>query len=403
MFRRAGKPAADRRPPRVLVLTPVFPPARGGIETLTEHIVRGLTGWPVEVVTLRERGSDDWDDSSGLVVHRAANEPRGGRRATAALNLLAVRRALVFRPDVVLSMYVRCAPAAQLLQRLGRARWVQYYHAKEVPDHPRASRRAAGGADVHIAVSRYTAALVRAAGADPSAVVVIPPAVSETGPQVRPRPEAASPHDPAAPALLSVSRLDDDYKGHRVVLAALPAILARHPRARWVVVGDGALRTELTRAAAEAGLADHVDFRGFVSAAERTQLLASSDVFVLPSRVPQGGRGGEGFGIVYIEAAAHGLPVVAGRAGGVTDAVEDADQVTDGGTGLLVDAADPEAVAGAVLRILADPELAERLRQRGPRWAENFAVERLLDRLDPLLRGRPPRPASAGPAGTDLG
>jgi phosphatidyl-myo-inositol dimannoside synthase len=131
------------------------------------------------------------------------------------------------------------------------------------------------------------------------------------------------------------------------------------PGVEWVIVGDGPLRPALEALAAELGVGDAVRFLGARPRAERDAWLDRAHAFVMPSRVPPGGVGGEGFGIVYLEAGAHGLPVIAGDRGGATDAVE------DGKTGLLVDATDPAAVAGAAIRMLTDGELARRLGEGG--------------------------------------
>ena len=97
----------------------------------------------------------------------------------------------------------------------------------------------------------------------------------------------------------------------------------------------------------------------------------------MPSRLPPDG-GGEGFGIVYLEAAAHGLPVVAGNVAGARDAVQ------DGVTGLLVDPTDPRAVAGAATRLLLDPEERSRLGQSGAERAAEFAWPRIVARVEQL-------------------
>ena len=297
------------------------------------------------------------------------------------LNALMVWRGLRARPTVVLNMHVRTAVGAQILRKVLRVRWVQYYHAKEVQIFDKSAKRAALGADAHVAVSSYTAGLVKAAGAGAEQVHVIPPAAPAGVTAQRQR----RPSGRSGPVILTVSRLADEYKGHDVVLAALPLILRSVPTATWVIAGDGILRQRLSDAVSAAGLANHVEFLGSVTNDERDDLLHSSDAFVLPSRVPAGGRGGEGFGIVYIEAAAAGLPVVAGNMGGSVDAVEDADQHPAGGTGVLVDACDPKAVAAGVVRVLTDGELASRLSARGPSWAASFTWDRLLSDLRMLL------------------
>jgi phosphatidylinositol alpha-1,6-mannosyltransferase len=112
---------------------------------------------------------------------------------------------------------------------------------------------------------------------------------------------------------------------------------------------------------------------------ERDAWLERAHLFAMPSRVPGGGLGGEGFGIVYLEASWRGLPVVAGNVGGAVDAV------VDGETGLLVDANDPVDVADAVTRLLVDQQLSHKLGEQGATRAREFAWPIITRRVEDLL------------------
>jgi phosphatidylinositol alpha-1,6-mannosyltransferase len=160
--------------------------------------------------------------------------------------------------------------------------------------------------------------------------------------------------------------MNDAYKGHDVLLDALPAIRDRVPDVLWVVVGGGPRESWLREQVGARGLGGHVDVRGQVDDATRDTLFASSHVFALPSRTEADGRGGEGFGIVYAEAAAAGLPVVAGNQGGVVDAVH------HGVTGLLVDPADPRPVAHALTGLLCDDRRRARMSVAARAWSTRF-------------------------------
>src|SRR5262249_28872047 len=118
-------------------------------------------------------------------------------------------------------------------------------------------------------------------------------------------------------------------------------------------------RPALEDRARATGLAGAVQFLGRLSDEERDAEFAAAHAFCMVSRLPAGGLAGEGFGIVYLEAGAHGLPGVAGRGGGATDAV------LDGETGLLVDPEDHVAVADALVSLLRDRALADRLAAAG--------------------------------------
>jgi len=283
-----------------------------------------------------------------------------------------------FRPDVVLSAHIVVAPAAVAIRRLTGVPFVQYIHADETRARPRLARFAVSRADAIVAVSRHARDLALGAGAPPGRTHVIPPGVDP--PEQRPGEPSDEPASPTTgePIVLTVARLSARYKGHDVMVRALPRILERVPTARWVVVGDGPLRPELERAAAAAGIEDHVRFEGALADDRRDAWLRRADVFVMASRLPAGG-GGEGFGIVYLEAAVHGLPVVAGNVGGSLDAV------ADGETGLLVDPADPVAVGDAVADLLVDRDRAQALGRAGAARAEGFAWPLIARRVEDLL------------------
>ncbi len=370
--------------PRVLVITPVFPPAKGGIETLTHELVGALHDCEVLVLTAAQEGDTKWDATSPIDVQRVVNVPRGGRKTQLRLSALAVRKARAFRPTIVLSMHVRCGAAAHVVRLLTRCRWVQYYHAKEVSIWRRQSAWCAGRADVHIAVSRYTADLVAAAGAARADIEIVPPGVHLPlgNPELR---------RPGRPILVSVSRLEDHYKGHDVVLEAMPEIMRRVPHVMWEIVGDGRLRKALEERADQLQLGGVVRFLGALDDASRDTLLSSASVFVLPSRIPDDGLGGEGFGITYIEAASRGLPVVAAAEGGALDAV------ADGFSGLLVNPRDPSAVASAVSDLLCDEELRLAMAKEAVAWAQNFSWDEVTHRARAaiLLHAATPEEKSA--------
>lgn len=127
------------------------------------------------------------------------------------------------------------------------------------------------------------------------------------------------------------------------------------------------MRAQLQRQSEMDGLGDSIAWTGAVTDQQLSEILDSAHLFCLLSRPVRAGRAGEGFGMAFIEAGAHWLPVVGGLTPGVTDAV------VDGGTGLLVDATDPAQVAAAVLRVLGDESLARRLSQAGRARAEQLA------------------------------
>ena len=291
------------------------------------------------------------------------------------LNLLGARAALRERPKVILCGHIVAAPAAWSARLHSRAPIVTYLYADEVPGHPRFLRFAIRQSDAVIAISQYTADLALQHGADPSRLHLIPPGVDIPSSRNGRR----EPNRNGPPTIVSVSRLEDRYKGHDVMLESMSDVRGQVPGVRWIVIGDGWLRPELEQRAAELGVRDMVEFRGQVSEEERDEALGEADVFAMPSRMPPNDTGGEGFGIVYLEAAVHGVPSVAGNRGGAVDAV------VDEKTGLLVDAANPGAVAQGLTRLLTDDGLRRRLGEAARVRAQEFAWPNIASRVEELM------------------
>ncbi len=166
--------------------------------------------------------------------------------------------------------------------------------------------------------------------------------------------------------ILSVSRLAQ-YKGHETVMRAVSLLGGRFP-VSYVIVGDGPGRQSLEGSAQRLGIQDHVHFAGKIPDHELPSFYAMADVFVLCTEERKHEASVEGFGVVFLEAAAAGLPVVATRAGGIPDAV------ADGETGFLVPPGDAPAVAEAIGMIFRDDSLALRMGQAGR--------QRVLDRFN---------------------
>lgn len=357
--------------PRLLVLAPSFAPGRGGLEELAFRLVHHAQRFSPRVVTLHEPGVEQFDAEQGLDIRRVYNRPSGGRRSIGRLTAAAAAEGVRRRPDVVLSMHLRSSYAAPLHGAVLGIPFVQYVHGRELSDLPRLARFLLPRAAATIAVSSYTAERALERGAPRERLRRIPPGVLLPAGNPRPRRGGRT--------FVTVARMDDPYKGHDVVLRALPLVRARIPDVRWLVVGDGRIRAQLERRAGDAGLGEAVSFLGVVGDDERDAVLDSADAFVLVSRVPPDGRGGEGFGIAFLEASARGLPVVGGRAGGAVDAV------ADGRTGILVDPESPEAVAEAIATVLGDAQLAERLGGAGIEWASGFAWPLIVERVESVL------------------
>lgn len=357
--------------PRVLVLTPDFPPAPGGIQLLIHRLAATMSRLDPIAVATGGDGAREFDAASAVPVHRVSEVALDHRATIARLNAASLLVARRVRPDVVLSAHIVLSPAASVIRRRLSIPVVQYLHANEVGARPRLARFAMANADATIAVSHHTCQLARSVGARDEALYRIPPGVDLHPRQPRAR--------EARPTVVTVARLEDRYKGHDTMIRALPLVRAQVPEVQWVVIGAGPRKEQLERLAEIYGVADSVHFLGQVDNGERDGWLERAHVFAMPSRVPGGGLGGEGFGIVYMEASWHGLPVVAGDVGGAVDAV------VDGETGLLVDANDPVAVADTLARLLLDPELSRKLGECGSARAQEFAWPIITRRVEDVL------------------
>jgi phosphatidylinositol alpha-1,6-mannosyltransferase len=152
------------------------------------------------------------------------------------------------------------------------------------------------------------------------------------------------------------------------------------PDAVLLLVSGGPDRARLADLATASGVAEHVVFTGSVPWAELPGHYAAGDVFAMPSRTRGGGLDVEAFGLVYLEASATGLPVVAGRSGGAPETVR------DGVTGHVVDGRRPAELAEVLTGLLTDHELAAKLGGAGREWAvDSWGWPAIADRLRRLL------------------
>jgi len=229
-------------------------------------------------------------------------------------------------------------------------------------------------------VSGYSAGLVMDLGIEENRIQVITNGVDPA----RFKPVTAYKSGDGQKTLLTVARLDL-HKGHDRVLEALAILKEEGFRPHYNIVGEGEEETRLRILANNLGLERQVTFTGFIPDSQLPDIYAACDIFIMASRqIPGRLDLVEGFGISLLEASASGLPVVAGRSGGVADAV------IDGETGVLVDPDDPQNIAHALKLLLRDNEFARQLGEKGRHWSETQmtwerAAERLLNAIERLM------------------
>lgn len=353
--------------PELLLLTPSNG-FGGGIERVACAIERVWPG-PLRRIDLYRAG-----------VHLTPGGRPGAKAAFAARALAAARS----RPDVVLAIHVGLLPAALPAALLARAPLALMAMGHEVwARMPAREQALVQQCSRVLAISSFTGMwLARRAGLPSTRISVVPIPIEAA--IARRALERPSPHRRAA-SFLTVSRLAraHRYKGHFEIAESLPAVLAREPRTRWLVVGEGDDLPALRARCERIGVAGAVDFLGAVEDDLLTELYADASALVLPSvtDVTATPPSGEGFGLVYAEAGAFAVPSVASRAAGGSS-----DLVVDRQTGLTVAPGDRRALADAMLSLVADPGLRDRLGCAArSRVLERHLIDRFGARLTAAL------------------
>jgi phosphatidyl-myo-inositol dimannoside synthase len=291
------------------------------------------------------------------------------------------------RPDVI--CFGAAFPLGLLAGRLTRATGVPcvgFTHGVEVavgrvPLVNRLQVRVAGQLRLLTAVSHWSAARVRRAVRGRCPVELLPAGVDADtyhpavdGGEVRERHGLGS-----SPVCVCISRLVP-RKGQDRLVQAWPRVTARVPEARLLLVGGGPYERRLRRLAAASPVADRIHLAGEVAWEELPAHYAAADVFAMPCRTRWLGLDVEALGVVFLEAAATGLPVVAGRSGGAPETV------VEGVTGTVVDGRRPGPVADAVAGLLADPARARAMGAAGRRRVEDeLSWAAVVARLQQLL------------------
>jgi glycogen(starch) synthase len=314
----------------------------------------------------------DEDEHDGVRIHRlplraalATRDPvaliASQRRATAVWRAFAPDVVHVNLPDPGAAIHLRAAAVHP-------APLVVTVHTSILLDER-------GGGDTLFGTLLRTAAWVSA----PSRAVLHPLQTAMPGLEERSSviayglPAVAPSGDPpATPTVLCIGRLIAE-KGIDLAVSAFASLAPSFPDARLVIAGDGPERAGLERQAGDLGIADRVDFLGWVSPERMPTVTSAASVVVVPSRWQ------EAFGLVAIEAALQGRPVVAARVGGLPE------PVADGETGIVVEPEDSAAIARAVATLLGDRELAARMgRAARQRAATQYGVERYTNDYEQL-------------------
>lgn len=299
--------------------------APGGIRAYNEDFLK----------VLKENGNE-------LRVVELNTSSRAGKLSFIARACVA---ALIFRPTLAIAGHVNFSPLCLFLKRIFIMRYVVMVYGIDAWNVSSSLKIAAlQGADRIISISSYTSKrLTRSVGGLKEKFVLIPPMVNPK----RFKPNKKSGTLLARYALsgkkviLTVARLSavEGYKGYDRIIQAMPDILEKVPEARYVLMGGGDDSGRVEQMVRDLGLTDKVVLAGRASDDVLVEAYHSADVFAMPST-------GEGFGIVFIEASACGVPVIAGNRDGSVDAA------LHGELGLLVDPENTTEIAQAIITIL---------------------------------------------------
>ena len=358
---------------------PESPPARiqlwvpdffgtGGIQHYSRMLGRGLSElFPATTIPVLSKA-----DSVGSVPSRSR---------TLVYAALLVWKAVIHRPNLVILTHLHFAPLAFWLKRiLGLRYWVAVHGFEVTRPLSRRILTALHHADQVLPVSRHTRELVLKAGVESCRCTLLSNCVDGTQFYPGSKPE----HllrlyglGPQSKILFTLARLDsrERYKGHDLLLEALPRILQLVPEAHYVLAGSGSDSARLRARIGELGLENNVTMTGFLPEHALLDHYHLCDLFVMPSR-------GEGFGIVFLEALACGRAVIAGKDDGSRD------PLADGEFGKLIDPSNPDELIDAVVKSLlqhfADQE--GNLTARRHLMLERFGFDAFKQRLAELVQ-----------------
>jgi phosphatidylinositol alpha-1,6-mannosyltransferase len=370
-----------------LLVTNDFPPKLGGIQSYLYELWRRLPPDETTVFTTRRAGAAAWDARQQFRVVRARQKVL---LPSAALTRDVDALALEVGADVV--FLDPMLPLGLIGPRLRSAPYVVVAHGAEItvpasmPGLRARGRRILRGAAAVVAAGGYPARRAMRAAGDELRGVLVPPGVDAARFRPLDEEERAATRarlglDPTRPLVLGLSRLVP-RKGFDVVIDAVAGMAG----VQLAIGGSGRDRVRLERRARRRrrarGNAENVRFLGRVPEADLPSVYGCADVFAMCCRDRWAGLEAEGFGIVFLEAAACAVPAVAGRSGGAHEAV------VAGETGYVVEPRDVAAVRSALGELCDDPLLRSRMgRAARERAVGEYSYDRLVARLLPIARG----------------
>jgi phosphatidylinositol alpha-1,6-mannosyltransferase len=344
---------------RAGVAAVTFDPRGGGIAAVSRLVTGALTtsgSQPPIQLSLARKGD------AGVFASSTVDRLRFGARVLAAQ--------IAGECEWLLFTHLSLATVQRFVPAIGRRPYAVFLHDIEAwQTQPSARRRVLDRAFLRLANSTYTARRVVEANPGVGEVIACPLAL---GPEWTSRASTPAHRDlPSPPHVLIVGRMiaTERYKGHDQLLEAWPRVLQSVPAAKLICVGEGDDLERLRSKAVALGVGSAVEFPGFVSDDERWRLYRKAAIFAMPSRR-------EGFGLVYLEAMAAGVPCL----GSVHDAASEI--IVDGQTGWLVDQSDTTGTADRLVQMLShEPERAAMGDAGRRRFLTQFTFDAFQSRL----------------------
>jgi glycosyltransferase involved in cell wall biosynthesis len=375
--------SGQSNPNCVFVFLEIFS-QEGGIQSYVKDILRSYLSvaetspdaYQAEVFLLRDApGCENPFDTGLIKFHYLKTLPawRGRLKLALALFTCLLQR----RPGRVFCGHINLAPLVKTFCQLLKIPYTVLTYGKEVWGRlPESQRIALSKADSIWTISRYSRdRLCEANEINPKKVEILPCVVDgNVFTAAEKPPELIEKYGLAdSKVLMTVARLwsGDIYKGVDVTIRALPKIVSVFPDVKYLVIGRGDDRPRLEQLAKDLGVGDRVVFAGFVATDTLVEHYRVADAYIMPSQ--------EGYGIVYLEAMACGIPVLSGDADG------SADPLQDGRLGWRVPHRDPDAVAAACIEILRGKDLRCQGQWLREQTLARFSREALTHKLQELL------------------
>ena len=357
---------------KILLVTNDFGPRAGGIETFVIGLLERIKGHEVTVFTSQQGDTSvydqQWLDNFGVRVIRDQSKillpswrvTRAAKKIVAAKNINVV----VFGAAAPLALMSPSLRKSGVKKIIALTHGHEVWWAKIFPFRL-AIKRIGKNVDHLTYLGEFTRQAISKPLTRKSATEMVKIAPGIDTAHFIPQPDAMQKRKELGlqdkKIIISVGRLVH-RKGQDNLIQAMPAVLKKIPNAHLLLVGEGPYRKHLEKLVMKSSLEQNVTFAGRIMYDRLPSYLSAADLFAMPSRSRFFGLEVEGLGIVYLEASACGIPVVAGNSGGAPDAV------LEGVTGLCVDGTSIEQITAAIVEICSDAERASHMGAAGRNW-----------------------------------